>query len=298
MGGEFRNSSFLDLSSMQSLDEIGADKITNSGTLVVPERLIPELTKRDFRNSGVLIPVPDGVRVELAKSSMHVSGEELASGDENAILIIGGSLYVTSPVEKVGYREIRASGKVYIPQGSEAVVRAKLGHVSGPTLGYRYPSGAKIAAPDEMIGRAFLEALPGPTPLIVFGTVRIQDDVTAELLRDKISEIVLVGTASATRELTPVIQALVTQKFGEIETATVGRDIYGTETLTKEYLELIPHALRLSVYGMLTIEADVSAELFDSKVIAMDTYGMTRAPKALVPLIQMKGDTYGRVEAY
>ncbi len=60
----------------------------------------------------------------------------------------------------------------------------------------------------------------------------------------------------------------------------------------------MPEPVRIGVYGTLTIEADVTPELFDEKVLRIDTYGTTKAPKALVPLIQMKGDTYGEVEAY
>jgi len=297
------NSSLLDLSSLKSVAELGADKIINTGTLVVPERLMPELTKLDFTNSGILIPVPDGVRVERWHADMYASGEDLASGDENAILFIAGALYVTSPVERVGYREIRPAYTTYIPKGSEDVIRAKIGHLSGPTFSYRYPPGARAIVTDETIGRAFLEMLPEPTPLMVCRELTFSNDVTVEVLRKKITEIILLGgTICTTANLLPAIQLLTTQRYGDgaikSSAASVGRDIYSTETMSREYLELVANPLKINVYGMLTIEADVTPELFDAKVIGITTYGVTKAPKVLVPLIQMKGDTYGQVQGY
>ncbi len=303
---ELVNNSLLDLSSLKSIHELGAHKIINSGTLVVPERLVPELTELDFTNSGILIPLPDGVRVERWPMDMYAGGEDLAAGDEDAILFIGGALYITSPVERVGYRQIMPRFTTFIPQGSEGVIRAKLSHLSGPTFSYRYPPGARTIATDETIGRAFLEMLPEPTPLMVCRELTFSNDVTAEVLRQKVTEIILLGgTIHTTAHLLPVIQLLTTQKYGDgtikssaAGAAGVGRDIYSTETFSKEYLELLPDPLRINVYGTLKIEADVTPELFDAKVIGITTYGMTKAPKALVPLIQMKGDTYGQVVGY
>lgn len=298
MPEKFINSSLLDLSSMTSIDELGAKKIINSGILIVPERLMPELTKLDIINSGSIIPVPEGVRVERQAGPMYASGEELASGGEDVILLITGPLYVTSPVEKVGYREISPMGPTYMPQGSEGAIRAKLGNVVGPSFSYRYPHGARLTISKEIIGRAFLEMLPDPTPLVVFGEVVFEKDVTPELLRSKIPEIVVIGVVSAPRDLMPVVQILATQKLGEIRVAAPDREVFATESLTRDYLELMSEPVRIVVYGMLTIEADVTPELFDEKVLRIDTYGMTKAPKALIPRIQMKGDTYGQVEAY
>jgi hypothetical protein len=47
--------------------------------------------------------------------------------------------------------------------------------------------------------------------------VNIEDDVTVEMLRSKVPEIVLIGSLTAPRALLPILQVLTTEKAGSID---------------------------------------------------------------------------------
>ena len=181
---------------------------------MVPEKLMADFMKLSINNLGSIIPVPEGVRVELHSRPMFAGGEYLSWGSDDVMLVVSGALFVTSPVERVGYREIRIDGPMYVPKGSEGPIRAKLRDLRGPSFSYRYPPGARLIISEETFGRAFLEMLPEPTPLLVFGELTFEKDVTPELLKSKIPEIVLIGQISVPKDLLPVVQILTEQKFG------------------------------------------------------------------------------------
>ena len=140
-----------------------------------------DFMKLSINNLGSIIPVPEGVRVELHSRPMFAGGEYLSWGSDDVMLVVSGALFVTSPVERVGYREIRIDGPMYVPKGSEGPIRAKLRDLRGPSFSYRYPPGARLIISEETFGRAFLEMLPEPTPLLVFGELTFEKDVTPEV---------------------------------------------------------------------------------------------------------------------
>ena len=68
----------------------------------------------------------------------------------------------------------------------------------------------------DPVGREFLEYLTKPTPFLISGNFIFEDDVTVELLREKVSEISLSGNLEAPRHLVPLVQFLTTEKSGNI----------------------------------------------------------------------------------
>ena len=71
----------------------------------------------------------------------------------------------------------------------------------------------------ERLGRSFFELVDRPLALALVGSFEIDPDVTPELLRDKVSEIVLVGKVTAPRALVGAVQFLTTEKVGKITVA-------------------------------------------------------------------------------
>jgi hypothetical protein len=69
---------------------------------------------------------------------------------------------------------------------------------------------------EETIGREFLELLPAPRALVVMGQLTFGEDVTVDLLKAKIPEIVLMGTIRTPPALLPLVQVLTIEKMGEI----------------------------------------------------------------------------------
>ncbi|MCB0090256.1 MAG: hypothetical protein KDE54_20270, partial [Caldilineaceae bacterium] len=73
-------------------------------------------------------------------------------------------------------------------------------------------------------GAAFFEYLPEPISLIINGVVDIEPDVTVELLRAKVTEIVLNGILSGPKEVVPLLQVLTVEKNGMINVASTDED--------------------------------------------------------------------------
>jgi hypothetical protein len=213
--GHIHNVDFLDLSSAKTTDDLaGITRISNVDCILIPEHLMTALTRIPMDNVDAVIPMPAGENVQLRVGQVWMTGEALAAGGAEDSLFVAGQLLITTPVTSVGYREIRVHGQVMAPRGSEAALGAKLGRLTGQIL--YLPVKARTIMAEESIGKAFLDLLPEPTALVVFGGLTIEDDVTVELLQSKVSEIVLFGQINAPRPLVPLVQVLTTQHLGQI----------------------------------------------------------------------------------
>ena len=61
--------------------------------------------------------------------------------------------------------------------------------------------------------------MEGPVTLIINGSVEFQDDISLELLRAKVNEIVLNGIIEGPAHLVPLLQVLTKEKNGMINVA-------------------------------------------------------------------------------
>jgi hypothetical protein len=213
--GHIHNVDFLDLSSAKSPDDLqGITRISNVDCILIPEHLMPALTRIPMENVDAVIPMPAGENAQVRVGQVWMTGEALAAGGAEESLFVAGQLFITTPVTSVGYREVRVHGQVMAPRGSEAALGAKLGRLTGQIL--YLPEKARTIMQEETIGKAFLELLPEPAAFVVMGQLTIEDDVTVELLRSKVPEIVLFGQITASRALVPLVQVLTTENYGQI----------------------------------------------------------------------------------
>jgi hypothetical protein len=291
------NVAFLDLSHATPETLARLKEIRGVATLVVPSDGGELLTRVRLVDVAHVIPVPRGAHVRIHSGMFTLSGEALADpGGDNEVLIVIGGLVVTTPVKKVGFREIVVIGAVLAPRGSESALGLGLTRVTGavnyfdyaegqriqplsgelrvgsetfankggtaadvlmlagdvivtsqvPTIGFQQIFwGGRLVVPrasegelapkligggeliwyggeprffkgDEAFGRGFFETLEERVALALVGDFRIENDVPAELLRAKVSEITLVGNLSARKELVSVLQVLTTEKYGNL----------------------------------------------------------------------------------
>jgi hypothetical protein len=82
-----------------------------------------------------------------------------------------------------------------------------------------YTGQPRVFVGKDRFARGFFELLDQPLTLLLVGEFGIDPDVPAELLRDKVEAITLVGTLVAPRQLVGVLQLLTTEKVGEIAVA-------------------------------------------------------------------------------
>jgi hypothetical protein len=165
-------------------------------------------------------PYAEGQEIKVSTGQLRADGEFLAnpSGGPDDLLVVAGQLIVTGPVAKVGFRRILVAGQMLAPRESQAVL--------GPATVVKgqlawYSGQPRFFVGKERFGRSFFELLDRPLTLALVGRFEIDPDVTPELLREKVAEIVLVGRLIAPGRLVGVLQLLTTEKVG---TVTVAED--------------------------------------------------------------------------
>jgi hypothetical protein len=163
-------------------------------------------------------PYAEDQEVNVSTGQLRTTGEVLANpnGNPDDILVVAGQLVVTGPVAKVGYRRIVVAGQVLAPRDSQAVL--------GPVIVVKgqlawYEGHPRFFVGKDRFGRAFFELLDQPLTLALVGRFEIDPDVSPELLRDKVRDIVLVGKLVAPSRLLGVLQLLTTEKVGVITVA-------------------------------------------------------------------------------
>lgn len=146
---------------------------------------------------------------------VRLSGAALANphGSPDDVLITGGRLVITSEVTDVGYQLIAFGGELLAPRQGETLLTPVLS--GGGEIAW-YDGRPRILVGDETYGRAFFELLGDGEHLAFVGRVTIADDVTPELVRQKVSEITLLGGIRAPEDVVPVLQILTTEKCGTI----------------------------------------------------------------------------------
>ena len=214
--GRIQNMGVLNLLSAKSAADFeGITKIENVGCVMVPESLAAAAARIPMENVGVVASVPDGGKVSLICGQATFTGEALAEGDSETLLVVAGQLFITTPVFKVGYRGLHIMGQILAPRGSEGSLAAAITHLSGQAR--YFPVGARMFTGEHTISREFLEFIDTPIPLMITGEVEFTADVTVDLLRAKVSEIALTGEIKAPRALIPLLQFLAVENTGEID---------------------------------------------------------------------------------
>jgi hypothetical protein len=214
--GTIQDVGILDLTGMKSPEELaGIQTIQDVGVILVPEPLMQALTRIKVQDIGSTIAIPEGENVRVHTGQVKLTGEALASpvGDDE-VLVVAGQLHITTPVSQVGFGKLIVVGQIFAPRGSEDALATGITQLIGQVI--YYPEGARFFYGKDWFGKAFFEFLDGPTALVLVGKFTVDREVPVELLREKVSEIVLVGKLQTSRELAPILQILTTEKQGEI----------------------------------------------------------------------------------
>jgi hypothetical protein len=213
--GHIRDVAMLDLRYAKTAEDLAAIKsISDVGLVLIPEHLGGVLAGIAIRDVGGIVPIPQDRKVNCLTGQITLSGESLAAGDPETVLIVAGQAFITGEVTTVGYAELRILGQIFAPRSGQAAITAKLTQMSGQCL--YLPPNPRIMLGDRRASYEFLDLLPEPTSLVVMGELTFESDVTKEILRAKIIEIVLMGSIRAPKELLPLLDVLTVERMGEI----------------------------------------------------------------------------------
>jgi hypothetical protein len=160
-------------------------------------------------------PYVDGARVVVMPGGA-MGGDALANsfGQPTDILLVTGPLVLTSPPDSIGYQHVVALGSVLMPRGHEASVVSRIMPLGGRVI--PYDAAPQIFEGKDRLSAGYFELLEAPITLIVPGKLWIEDDVSPELLRQKVSGLVLEGKLYAPRRLHPVLQVVSLVRQGKL----------------------------------------------------------------------------------
>jgi hypothetical protein len=213
--GHISDVGMLDLTSARTPEDlVYIASLSNIGAILVPENLSAALSRVPMQNIGAIVPIATGDNVDMITGQTKLTGESLAAGDPETVLVIVGQVIVTTRVEKVGYKGLQIVGQMIATRGSETALASKVKRLSGQLL--YCAEGARIFMGSETVTQEFLEMLPAPTPFLVMGQLRFDRDITADVLREKVSEIVLMGQIIVGPEIATLVQFLTVEKMGDI----------------------------------------------------------------------------------
>ena len=287
--GVIRDVAMLDLTSLTSADDLaGITRLEDVAIVLVPESLMPAVVGIPMDDVAMVVPVPDGVQVRDHTGSVVMGGEALAAAEaENAMLIVTGTLVLTSPVPKVAYREVMVMGLVLAPHGSEAALGAGLTRVTGSVDFYPAAEDQEVKVSTGQL-RADGEFLANPAGrpddiLVVAG----QLIVTGPVAKVGYRRVVIAGQVLAPRDAQAVLGPALVVKGQLAWYSGQPRIFVGKETFGRSFFELLDRPASLALVGRFEVDPDVPPELLMEKVKDITLVGKLVAPSQLVGALQL-----------
>ena len=217
IAGKIKNMGILDLSSLESAEELKeTSSLENVGTVLIPEHLMDSFLNISMKNVGSIVPIPKGEQYKLKTGQMTLSPEFLENGDNDTLLILAGQVIIEEEVESVGFKGIYLNGQFMAPKSSQAVLEDAIERSNGQTLFF---AGKKprIFTGEQEFSREFFEYIEDTITLVLVGSSTIKGEIPPELIKEKVTEIILTGELKAEKKLLPLLQHLITISSGEIK---------------------------------------------------------------------------------
>lgn len=299
--GVIQDVAVLDLTPMTSREELaGITEIRDVATLLVRESLMSALAAIPITDVATVIPVPDGARVNVHTGSLKVSGEALGGQDaEGAILVVTGSLIVTSPVERVAYRQAVVTGEVLAPTGSEAALGTGITRMTGSVDYFTYAEGQQITtvSGQTKISGAMLANSGGSRDDVLFLAGQVV--VTGPVQQIGYQSIFISGQIMAPRESQPILGPVATVHGQVAWYDGRPRFFMGKERFGSGFFELLDEPLALGLMGGFEVEPDVDPQLVKNKISDITLIGKIVASGRVVPMLQLlTTESYGKIMTY
>jgi hypothetical protein len=288
---EIREVALLDLTGANAEQALaGVTRIADVAAILVSESLLAKLSSIPMEHVAATVPVPDGSHPRVFTGQVLLSGEALAipENDPSDILVVTGQLVITSPVERVGYKQLIVMGQILAPVGSETALGAGLTRISGQLIYYPYTPGANLRVQTGSVRLTAADlANPHGQPtdiLLCVGQLVISGSVDTIGYR----HVLTVGQVIAPRGTENVLAGRVLPLLGEtVYYDAPPRVFNGKDVFYGAFFELLDEPITLVLDGRFVFDDDVSPDVLKQKVAAIVLDGRIVAPRRLVPLLQV-----------
>ncbi|NNG36383.1 hypothetical protein [Nakamurella aerolata] len=194
--------------------------ISVTGTVLVPRGSEGNVGAA-MSGTGALVPYAwaEDQQVRLMSGQSSLSGAALTNtaGQPQDILVLAGQTVITGEVGDIGYQQILVAGQSAASVEAQASLEQYLTILG--QFGWYRGSQPRTLLNDAELAAGYFELIQPDTSLVVFGNLTLADDVTPELLRQKVTDIVLFGNLTAPAALVPMVQALTIEQYGNITAA-------------------------------------------------------------------------------
>jgi hypothetical protein len=165
----------------------------------------------------VYYPYTAGAAVRVRTGTTRLTATDLANpgGQPTDILIGIGQLIIEGAIETVGYQHVVAVGQLLAPRQYESALAGRLTALGQIVY---YSTTPRLFDGKDSFSGAFFELLEDRITLVLNGKFIFEEDVSPELLKRKVAEIVLNGKIVAPAALVPMLQVLTVARNGRITT--------------------------------------------------------------------------------
>lgn len=289
----------LDLSHLTSPEELAAiTGIFEVAMVLVPESLAGAIWRIPMEKVGAVIPVRDGARVSIHTGAITLGGDALAEPGDNDVLVVTGALLITTPVSKVGYRQVIVTGSVLAPYGSESALGGALSKVTGSIDYFRYAEGQRI---DQQAGQVNVSgeylANPRGTADDIL-TVGGQLVVTSPVATLGYQRVYVGGMIIAPRDSRTVIESALTVAGKSVWYGGHNpRFFTGHQTFGNDFFELVDDPMTMVLNGDIEFEPDVSPDLVRAKVHEIVLLASVTVSQPIAALIQFLAvENHGQIQ--
>jgi hypothetical protein len=194
---------------LTSLVADAAREVVVIGQVLAPTGSETGLGKALRRMTGQVAyyPYTPGSRVVILHGG-EMAGEALPhlGVQEGDTALMLGDLILTSNPPLDGYKGLVVMGNVLVPHGGEGPLYGRVLPQGGRIIGYDPP--IRVFDGNHRIGAAFFEMLDEPITLVLDGNIIIEDDVTPDMVRQKVRALVMDGNMKAPRAALGALQAV------------------------------------------------------------------------------------------
>lgn len=287
--GVIEDVALLDLTGMRTVEEVqGIARIHNVALVLVPQSLAGALVAVPTSNVASIVPVPDGAEVRVHTGAVVLGGDALADpGGDDVVLVVTGTLAVSSPVREVGYRQIIVTGMVLAPHGSEAALASGLTRVTGSVQYYRHVEGQRfqtLSGVQSLAGDVL--ANPNGDPADILFLIG-QTTITSPVREVGYQQVLAAGQLLAPRDSQVALAGVLTMEGQLVWYGGRPRFFTGTDRFTRDFFELQDERLDLALIGRFSIADDVPPTLLREKVGEITLLGTIVAPEPLLGVLQV-----------
>jgi len=286
-----KNVNILDLrkTTKETFDKIGF--IKNANLILVSPETAGYLPGIPAKNINTVAEIPPDIEIQTCMSRVTINASYLSSIPSPRFLLVMGRMLVEpdAPPELIDAKldGMVIMGKLICPESVAGLMQSKAKLLMGRTT--TYPLDSVLVADSLILDDTFLNTLDDGSQLVVAGSLRVVDDVSSELIEQKIRALHAHGSILCRQEYALAIKAKLVGSRDMTVIPAGHRLVEGALTLDELTLQTLENE-KLFCMGDVVIDSDVDSQALDRAISKLGTLGIILCPSTLKEILKTKCD--------